>query len=120
MRPFARADRVGHLMVEALADLLARRIKDPRLETVTVTGAKLTADLKLARIFFVVSGGPQGQADAMEGFAKAQGFIRRELAGRLGLRTMPQIVFTYDGSLDYAQRINHLLKTIAVENGSDH
>lgn len=120
MKPFARADRVGHLMVEAVADLLARQIKDPRLETVTITGAKLTADLKLARIFFVVSGGAQGQADAMDGFAKARGFIRRQLAGRLGLRYMPEIVFAYDESLDYGERIDHLLKTIAVENGSDH
>jgi ribosome-binding factor A len=120
MRPFARADRVGHLMMEALADLLVRQIKDPRLEKVTVTGAKLTADLKLARIFFVVSGGPPSQAEAMEGFAKARGFIRRQLASRLGLRYMPEIVFTYDGSLDYGEHIDHLLKAIAKEDGSDH
>ena len=120
MNTFSRADRVSGLIQEVLSDLLKKNIHDPRLQMATITKVKMSADLKLARIYFAVFGSGQKSEDAINGFESARGFIKRNLASRLGLRYMPDLKFFYDDSLDYGTHIDRLLKKITTENGSDH
>ncbi|MDX9788343.1 MAG: 30S ribosome-binding factor RbfA [Desulfobacterales bacterium] len=120
MRPFARAERVSTQIQRVLSEVLKKEISDPRLELVVITGVKMAADLKSARIFFSMPGGETARTQATEGFQKARPFIKRELAGRLGLRYMPDIKFFYDESFDYGARIENLLKAIHADDGSDH
>ena len=120
MNTFSRADRVSGLIQEVLSDLLKKNIHDPRLQMATITKVKMSADLKLARIYFAVFGDGQKSEDAINGFDSARGFIKRNLASRLGLRYMPDLKFFYDDSLDYGTHIDRLLKKITTENGSDH
>lgn len=120
MRPFSRADRVGGLIKQNIAELLIRQISDPRLHHVAITGVKVSKDLKLATIYFSTPGGEKGQQDAREGFEQARGFIKRELAQRLGLRYMPDLRFFYDASIDYGARIEELLKAVKREDAEDH
>ena len=56
---YQRSDRIAELLVELISDLLRREVRDPRLGRVTITGARVTRDLKLARIFFNVLGGEE-------------------------------------------------------------
>lgn len=108
-----RAARVGKLIQEELAGMLIRGLKDPRLEMVSITGVELSDDLQFARIFFCVYGPEEKKMAALEGFKSALGFIRRELKIRLKLRKTPEIVFEFDGSFDYGDRIEKLLKEAA-------
>ena len=122
MKPFSRADRVSGQIQKNLSDLLRKNINDPRLELVTITGVKMSKDLRFAYIYFTVSGGSASDKkemaqEAESGFKSALGFIKRTLAGQLGLRYMPDLRFQYDESFDYGDRIDSVLKNI--KNGSD-
>ena len=124
MKPFARADRVSGQIQKNLSDLLRKNINDPRLELVTITGVKMSKDLRFAYIYFSVSG--TGASDkekifqeAEEGFKSALGYIKRTLAKQLGLRYMPDLRFHYDQSFDYGERIDSVLKNIKTKNVPD-
>jgi ribosome-binding factor A len=120
MKAYSRADRVAGLIQKVLADLLQKQIHDPRLASTTITGVKMSADLKSAKIYFACHGGKTGKQDAIEGFRRAHGFVKRMLAQQLGLRYMPELQFLYDESLDYAARIEKVLKTLNIEDGPNH
>jgi ribosome-binding factor A len=120
MTSFARADRVSGLIQETLSDLLKKRIHDPRLQMATITKVKMSADLKLARIYFAIYGDDKKSEDAAKGFESARGFIKRILARKLGLRYMPDLKFFYDDSLDYGSHIDQLLEKIKTDNGPDY
>ena len=120
MTSFARADRVSGLIQETLSDLLKKSIHDPRLQMATITKVKMSADLKLARIYFAIYGDDKKSEDAAKGFESARGFIKRILAPKLGLRYMPDLKFFYDDSLDYGSHIDQLLEKIKTDNGPDY
>jgi ribosome-binding factor A len=120
MIPFSRADRIGGLIQAILSDILKKEIRDPRLKMTTITGVKVTRDLKLARIYFTTPNSKQKKEAAIIGFKSARGYIKRTLAHALDLKYMPDIEFTYDESLDYGAHIDELIKLTKHENGSDH
>ena len=120
MKPFSRAERVGELIQQVLAEVLTRSIKDPRLKMATITGVKMSKDLKIARIYFAISGGQKKVDNALVGFNSAMGYIKRVLASELELRYMPELKFFYDESFDYGARIESLLKSLTAEDGKDH
>ena len=116
MNAYSRAERVGGLIQQTVSEILLRQIKDPRLEMATITHVKMTRDLKIARIYFVVPGGDQKVASATEGFQSASGYLKRALSDRLDLRYMPKLEFYYDESFDYGSNIEKLLNTLRTES----
>ena len=120
MIPFSRADRVGGLIQKVLSNILNKNIRDPRLKMTTITGVKVSRDLKQARIYFSTSGGIQKKGDTIEGFNSAHGFIKRTLAHELDLKYMPHLKFFYDESIEYGAHIDELIESTKSENGSNH
>ncbi|MCK5204346.1 MAG: 30S ribosome-binding factor RbfA [Desulfobacterales bacterium] len=120
MSPFSRADRVGGLIQKVLSNILNKNIRDPRLKMTTITGVKVSRDLKQARIYFSTSGGIQKKGDTIEGFNSAHGFIKRTLAHELDLKYMPHLKFFYDESIEYGAHIDELIESTKSENGSNH
>jgi ribosome-binding factor A len=120
MKTYSRADRIGGHLQRVLSDILRKEINDPRLESVSITGVKMTPDLKLARIYFTVSGGKVGKEAAAGGFEQALGYMKRVLARQLGLRYMPNLLFLYDESIDYGSHIDHLLRSLKTDDEPDH
>jgi ribosome-binding factor A len=115
MNSFKRADRVADLIKMEISDLLLKQVRDPRIGSVTITGVKVTDDLRAARVFFVELGKDQCGEEVRAGLARATGFLRRELGGRLRLRCVPELVFSYDPSFAYGNRIEKLLSEIHRE-----
>jgi ribosome-binding factor A len=107
---YQRSDRVGDLLVELISELVSREIRDPRVRGVTITGAKVTKDLKLARIYFNILGGGEDRDNVLAGLRSAGGFIRSRIGKELKLKFVPAIEFFYDDTEDQAQRIAELLK----------
>lgn len=108
-----RPEKVAHLMRREVADILERKLRDPRLtSTVTVTDVQVTHDLSFAKIFVTVLGDETARARAMETLKRATGFVRHELGDRLDLREVPELRFEYDGSLDRGHRVEDLLRRI--------
>jgi len=109
---FKRADKVADLIKAEISDILLKQINDPQVQKVTVTGVKVTDDLRQARVFFIRMGENACSDETMEGLHRAAGFLRRELGKRLRLRYVPEIKFTFDESFEYGDRINRLLAEI--------
>jgi ribosome-binding factor A len=120
MKPYTRSDRVGGLIQKVLAELLLTEISDPRLSQTTITGVKVSRDLRMAKIYFATPGNDSAIQAAMEGFDRARGFVKRELAQRLGLRYMPDLKFFYDDAIDRGARMEQLIKLVKKHDSSDH
>ncbi len=112
---YKRADRVADQIQKEVADIIFRRVKDPRVANMTVSGVDVSPDLRHARIFYCLMGGKVEETEkksAAAGLEKAKGFIRQELGQRLRLRYIPQLVFEYDTSFEYGDKIERLLKEL--------
>jgi ribosome-binding factor A len=109
---FKRATRVADLIMADISDILLREIRDPRIKSVTITGVKLTDDLRLAKVFFVEMGKDTFDPQTKAALQKATGFLKRELGKRLKLRYVPDIIFVSDESFAYGSRIDKLLAEI--------
>ncbi|HPI92073.1 MAG TPA: 30S ribosome-binding factor RbfA [Deltaproteobacteria bacterium] len=107
-----RQARVGDLIGRTIAELLQRRVKDPRVEGVTITGADVSMDFKVGRIFFCVMD-PSRKEEVQEGLQSAAGFLRHELKKVLRLKTVPTLSFAYDESFDYGSKIDEILDQIS-------
>lgn len=119
MKTFTRSERVGGQIQKALSELLQKTINDPRLEMATITAVKLSTDLRLAKVYFTITGGAENRNDASRGFQCAAGYIKRSLASRLGLRYMPELRFFYDETFEYGTHINQVLKSLTINNETD-
>lgn len=91
--------------------MLLRDLRDPRLRGVTLTAVKMSDDLRQGRVFFSHFEGKSHAADAIKGFASAEGFIRRNIGRVLGLRYTPQFDFEFDPGLENLARVDELLRT---------
>jgi ribosome-binding factor A len=109
---YQRSDRVGDLLVELISELLRKEIRDPRVGTVTISAAKVSKDLRQARIYFNLFGGREDRKEVLAGLQSATGFIRSRIAKQLNLRFVPTLEFFYDESQDEARRIEELLKKV--------
>ena len=115
MQGYKRTERVGDQIQLEIADILSRRMRDPRVGFVTVTSVDVTADLKQAWVYVtVLQEGEQGN-EAIATLARATGFIRRELGRRLKLRYVPELTFVRDPSVDQVRRVMSLLDELHGE-----
>ena len=110
-----RANRVGEQMKKELSDIIGRKIKDPRIGFVTVTDVQVTGDLQQAKVYISVLGDEEQRENTLKGLVKATGFIRSEIGTRIRLRKTPEIIFEFDESVDYGNRINSLLHQLHNE-----
>jgi len=111
MLPYKRSQRVSDLIREEIADIIMNKLKDPRVGFITVTGAKITEDLKIATIYISVLK-PEERESTLEILNSAKGFIRAELSKRLRMKFIPSLTFRVDESIEYGDKIERLLKEI--------
>lgn len=111
-----RPNRIGEEIKKELVLLIRNGIKDPRVDTlISITDVEVTGDLSYATIFISRFGSEQQRQDALEGMKAAAGFIRSELSKRLKLRTVPELIFKLDDSLEYGAKIETILHQINQE-----
>jgi ribosome-binding factor A len=105
----ARARKLADRIAQIVAEMLERRIKDPRLGFVTVIEARLTGDLREATVFYSVFGSPAERADTAAALASATGVIRSEVGRQTGLRHTPSLAFVPDTVPENVQHIEELV-----------
>lgn len=115
MQPYKRSQRLNILLREEIADIIMKRVKDPRFGFVTVTEVSLTDDMKIARVFVSVFK-PEEQAVTLEILNTAKGIIRSEVAKRVRTKAVPQIEFRIDKSVEQGSKIDKLLRDIKVKD----
>src|SRR5512147_2957453 len=106
---FKRADRVSDQMKEEIADILMRKIKDPRIGFVTVTDVEVADDLRNAKVFVSIYGGDKTKT--LAGLESASVYIRSELGKRMRMKFVPELLFRFDNTLEQGARIMQLLRT---------
>lgn len=115
--PYKRADRLGELIQTEVSDIILKKIKDPRIGMVTITGVEVSDDLRMARIYYSILGNDEKRQQAMIGLKSATNYIKKLLGSRLNLRYVPDLEFRYDQSFEYGQRIDKLLAEVEEEHG---
>ena len=103
-----RALRVAAMLRQELATLLRHRVEDPALDGVDVTDVDVSPDLSLARVYLGIPGA-RDEEQALQGAARAGGFLRKRLAKALHLRAVPRLVFKVDRVIGTAARIEELI-----------
>ena len=105
----SRSARIADQIQRELAELIRLELRDPRVNLVTLTGVELSRDKSHAKVFFTVMGGEAQQEETLEGLQRAAGFLRSALAHRLTTRTVPQLAFAYDESVERGVRLSRLI-----------
>lgn len=117
--PSQRAHRVGEQIHKEISALLVRGLKDPRIGFVTITAVVVTPDLHLARVYFTAMGEEKARTESAQGLKSSVPFLRRELGKRLRMRYVPDLLFCYDESLEYGNRIESIIREIQHEGADD-
>jgi ribosome-binding factor A len=115
----SRAERVGDLLKEELSELLLREIKDPRIGFVTITGIRVSPDLRHARVYIVTHETDEGQQRILDGLESARGYLRGALGRRLRLRYIPDLSFCVDETMEEGFRIQEILKSLDTGSKPD-
>lgn len=110
-----RQEKLGELIALELSDLIRTRMKDPRVGFTSITRVEVSGDYRHAKVFVSVMGSPEEQEQTMKVLHRATGFLRHELAGRLTLRYMPEILFKHDHSLEKGAHILALIQQVEQE-----
>ncbi|HLZ57439.1 MAG TPA: 30S ribosome-binding factor RbfA [Ktedonosporobacter sp.] len=111
-----RQEKLGELFTEELSDLMRTRLKDPRVGFASITRVEVSGDLRHAKVFVSVMGSPEEQEETLKGLRHAGGFLRHELASRVTIRYMPELVFKLDTSIKEGARILELIRQVEQED----
>ncbi len=118
-RDFPRTRRIGEQMQRELAALIRDAVKDPRVGMVTVSAVEVTRDLAHAKVFVTVLGDETARRDTMTALVSAAGFLRHELGQRMLTRTVPQLRFVYDESIEHGTRLSALIDAAVAADHHD-
>ncbi|MGB6451794.1 MAG: 30S ribosome-binding factor RbfA [Steroidobacteraceae bacterium] len=105
----SRRRKIEAELQRALAELVGREVKDPRVGNVTITAVDVAPDLSTARVFFIPFASHHDADEVRVGLTRAGGFLRGQVGRRLGLRHTPRLEFVFDDSFDRAQRLSSLI-----------
>ena len=110
-----RTDRLDSQIRQELMDLLQREMKDPRVGFVTITRVETARDLGSARVWVSILGTAEERERSMRALGVATPWLRRRLAERLTLRSVPQLSLRRDDSIEAGDRVLRLLREIDQE-----
>lgn len=105
----ARVRRHAERIREIVASAVRTQIKDPRLGMITITDARITADLREATVFYTVLGDAAAQASTGAALDSAKGLLRSTVGRALGLRHTPSLAFVLDNVSEHAKHIDDLM-----------
>jgi len=108
--------RVEEEIMALIAELLIRRVKDPRVANVSITHVVASKDYSTAKILYNIIGSAHDETAVRKGLASCAGYLRGQIAKRLRLRVIPELVFAYDVTLDRAMKIEELIERIHHED----
>lgn len=114
-----RRRQVGDLLRDEISFIIQRGLKDPRIGFASITRVEVSPDIRYATIYVSVLGTEDQQADTLVALNNAAGFIRHELAPKLAMRTIPNLTFRLDRSMEHAENVQRLLKEIDLPPETD-
>lgn len=113
MKEFKRSERVSDLVYREVSNILLIDIKDPRVELVTITGTKVSDDLRHAVVYYSVIGDDKRWSEVARGLESSRGYIKRELGKRLKMKYLPDLKFVEDRTMEKGEKMDRLLSELA-------
>jgi ribosome-binding factor A len=110
-----KSDRLASSIQRELGDIINRQVKDTKLGFVTITAVDVTNDKSIAKVYYTVLGSDIKADAANKAINRAKGFIRSELAKRIRVRSVPELRFKYDESIEYGNKIESIIKDLHKE-----
>ncbi|HEL2575283.1 TPA: 30S ribosome-binding factor RbfA [Streptococcus suis] len=108
-----RTDRVGMEIKREVNEILQKKVRDPRVQGVTITDVQMVGDLSMAKVYYtIMSNLASDNQKAQTGLQKATGTIKRELGRKLTLYKIPDLVFEKDQSIEYGNKIDEMLRAL--------
>ncbi len=116
-----RTSRVNDLLREELSALLLKGVKDPRVAhgLVTITEVQVSPDLRHATVFVSHLGNEDERAEVLEGLQHSAHYLHRELMHRLDMRSVPELIFRFDPSIERGARLAELIHQVSGSHGAD-
>ncbi len=106
-----RIEKIAELIKKEISLIFLHKIQDPELGLVTITYVKVSSDIKYAKIYLSVFDKEKG-LDSLEKINRIKGFIRRELAHRIRLKHVPELMFFMDDTMDYVEKMEGIFKEL--------
>ena len=116
-REFSRASRIADQIQRDLSGLIRQEVKDPRVGLVTISAVEVNRDLSHAKVYVSSLAEVEATGQSVEALQHAAGFLRSRLSRTLKIRSVPQLQFLYDASVERGVRLSHLIDE-AVASGS--
>ncbi|MDO8834559.1 MAG: 30S ribosome-binding factor RbfA [Vicinamibacterales bacterium] len=113
-----RPDRLADQIRSEISELLAREVHDPGVGFITVTRVQVTTDLQIAHIYYTTMADEAARKQTTKALARVLPFLRRQLAGRLRLRRVPELDFRFDRSVEHQDRVERLIHEIQEERAA--
>lgn len=104
----SRTDKLNSLFQKEISTILMQDLNDPKLGFATVSEVKTSGDLSSARVYFSFLGKNYKKRDGLDALNRSKGFIKSQLAKRLNMRKIPDLIFVVDDSIDKAMRIEEI------------
>jgi ribosome-binding factor A len=115
----ARLARIADQIQRELSELVREELRDPRVKMVTITGVEVSRDQSHAKVWFTTLGTAENAEACGEGLSRAAGFLRAGLAHRLSTRTVPELHFSYDESIERGVRLSRLIDEAVAAPGAE-
>lgn len=107
-----RIERIANRIRDELSEIIIYEASDPRLNGISVTDVTVDRELAYAEIYVSALEGSQRSQEIIEGLEHARGYLRRQLAHRIDLRTFPQLRFHWDPTFEQAEHIDRLIASL--------
>jgi ribosome-binding factor A len=119
MRRFAKSDKVADLLHHAISNALLQELEDPALRWITVTDVRLSKDLSVAKVYYAVVEPNLTRERAKRALEENLRELRAYLGRNLHLKQTPELRFTFDETLENAEHIEDLLRSLHKEKEPD-
>ena len=115
----SKLKRLESTIQRTLADIIRTDVKDTSIGFITLTEVRLAADYSHLTIFYTILGGDNKKESTRKALDRSKAFMRSSLARRINMRKTPQLHFKYDGTLDYANKIDRGLKEVMKNSNKE-
>ena len=110
-----RKNRLSHDMKKEISEIIQTEMKDPRLGFLSIMGVDVAGDLAVAKVYVSHLGSEENLKESMDALKSGSGFIRRQLARRFQTRTVPELIFLPDDSIQHGMKISQILDEYKAE-----
>ena len=114
-----RPESVGERVREVVSGVI-QGMKDPRIGFVTITGVRMSEDLRHAKVFVSVLGSEEVRIRTLEALKHGSAYIRRELGHQMEIRHTPELLFRYDDSIEYGTKMDKILRELGPDVTGPH